>query len=102
GRFQAAQPVRLSPCRRPRHDRTQVGGGEAWRLSAQGFFRLGVLERGPYLFSDWNTQPLRGCTQLVVELRDIPARRAADRGSDPLIPTPRRCGGFEVLRLSGK
>ena len=54
-RLRPARSVRLSPCRRPRHDRAQVGGSEAWRLSAQRFFRLGVLERGPYLFFDWNT-----------------------------------------------
>ena len=75
----AARAVRLSPCRRPRHDRAQVGGGEARRLSAHRFFRLAVLERRPHLFFDWDAQPLRGRAQLVVELPHIPARRPADR-----------------------
>ena len=79
-----AAAVRLSSCGRTRHDRPQVGGGEAWCPAAHRIFGLAVLERRPHLFFDRIAQPLRGRAELAVDLHDVPARRAADRNCTAL------------------
>jgi NADH dehydrogenase FAD-containing subunit len=56
------------PCRHP----------EAPRFRAQRFPRLAVLVRRPYLLPDRPAQSLHRRLHLVVELRDVPARCAAD------------------------
>ena len=54
------------------------GGGEIRLARTQGIYRLAVLERGAHLFPHRNSQPLHRRLQLVLELSDLPARRAAD------------------------